>query len=129
MRLLTVSLAGWLTGTVVFVLVAAAPPFKADSLAVLAMYGAFFSALPAIIAYWLILVPMFSVLRRRQATPFSFVALAVGLCLCAAVLSNTLLPTASGPFSGEAMRFYVVFGLVGIVLGVGYLWSHKGGGA
>ena len=32
----------------------------------------------------------------------------------------------SGPFSDEAVRSYVVFGLVGIVLGGGYLWAHKG---
>lgn len=118
MRLLTVSLTAWLTGTAAYVLVAGGP-FHADSLAGLPIYGAMFSALPAVIAFWLVLVPLFRVLQRRDAAPSSFIG-----CLGVAVVANTIPPTASGPLSGEALRFYLVFGLVGLVLGAGYLWSR-----
>ena len=74
MKLLTVSLAGWLTGTIAYVLIAGGP-FNADSLVGLTIYGAFFSALPAVVTYWLILVPVFGVLWRRQAPRSVFVAL------------------------------------------------------
>ena len=123
MRLLTVSLTAWLTGIVAYVLIAGGP-FHADSLAGLAIYGAMFSALPAVIVFWLVLVPLFRALQRRDAAPSSFIGLSVGVCLGVAVVANTIPPTASGPLSGEALRFYLVFGLVGLVLGAGYLWSR-----
>ena len=66
MRLLGVSVVAWLTGIAAYILVAGGP-FHAETLAGLAVYGAMFSALPAFIAFWLVLVPLFRVLTRRHA--------------------------------------------------------------
>lgn len=120
MRLLTVSFVAWLTGIAAYILVAG-ETFRTESLAGLAVYGAIFSALPAVVAFWVVLVPLFRVLRRRNAARSSFIGLSVGFCLGIAVLANTIPSAASGPFSGEALRFYFVFGLVGLVLALGYL--------